>query len=76
MFPDRNYCVCGLLKANSRVKFRLTKVDAGKLKHKYLNRPWSPMAVKVLRSQSGDELCYRLSPQFAERFFYAQNRTN
>jgi hypothetical protein len=37
------------LRQKSGVNFRLTEVDAGKLKHKYLNRPWSTLAVKVLR---------------------------
>jgi hypothetical protein len=49
MFPERTYCVRGLFKAKSGVYFRLTKVDAGNLKCKYLNRPWSTLAVKVLR---------------------------
>jgi hypothetical protein len=31
-----------------QVNFRSTKVDAGKLKHKYLNQPWSTLAVNVL----------------------------
>ena len=31
-----------------QVNFRSTKVDAGKLKREYLNRPWSTLAVKVL----------------------------
>jgi hypothetical protein len=38
------------LRQKSRVNFRSTKVDAGKLKRKYLNRPWSTLAVKVLRA--------------------------
>jgi hypothetical protein len=37
------------LRQQSRVNFRSTKVDAGKLKRKYLNRPWSTLAVKVLK---------------------------
>jgi hypothetical protein len=41
------------LRQKSRVNFRSTKVDAGKLKCKYLNRPWSTLAVNVLRGQEG-----------------------
>jgi hypothetical protein len=36
------------LRQKSRVNFRSTKVDAGKLKRKYLNRPWLALVVKVL----------------------------
>ena len=36
------------LRQKSRVNFRSTEVDASKLKRKYLNRPWSTLAVKVL----------------------------
>ena len=36
------------LRQKSRVNFRSTKVDTGKLKCKYLNRPWSTLAVNVL----------------------------
>jgi hypothetical protein len=50
MFPERTYCVCvAYLRQKSRVNFRSTKVDAGKLKFKYLHQPWSTLAVKVLR---------------------------
>jgi hypothetical protein len=31
-----------------QVNFRSTKVEAGKLKRKYLNRPWSTLAMNVL----------------------------
>jgi hypothetical protein len=31
-----------------QVNFRSTKVDEGKLKRKYLNRPWSTLAVNAL----------------------------
>jgi hypothetical protein len=51
MFPERTYCVRGLFKAKSRVNFSTTKVDAGKLKRKYLNRPWSALAVNVLKRE-------------------------
>jgi hypothetical protein len=37
------------LRQTSRVNFRSTKVDTGNLKRKYLNRPWSTLAVNVLR---------------------------
>jgi hypothetical protein len=37
------------LRQKSRANFRSTKVDAGKLKRKYLNRPWSTLEVKVLK---------------------------
>jgi hypothetical protein len=37
------------LRQKSRVNFRSTEVDAGKLKRKYLKQPWSTLAVKVLR---------------------------
>jgi hypothetical protein len=40
------------LRQKSKVNFRSTKVDAGKLKHKYFNRPWSTLAVKVLRTDT------------------------
>jgi hypothetical protein len=43
------------LRQKSRVNFRSTKVDAGKLKRKYLNRPWSTLAVKVLRIRVSSE---------------------
>jgi hypothetical protein len=36
------------LRQKSRISFRSTKVDSGKLKRKYLNRPRSTLAVKVL----------------------------
>jgi hypothetical protein len=42
-------CVA-FLRQKSKVNFRLTKVDAGKLKCKYLNRLWSMLAVIVLIS--------------------------
>jgi hypothetical protein len=48
MFPERTYCVRGLFKAKEQ-NFESTKVDSGKLKRKYLNRPRSTLAVKVLR---------------------------
>jgi hypothetical protein len=58
MFPERTYCVRGLFKAKSRVNFRSTKVDAAKLKRKYLNRPWSTLAVKVVRLQYLNLWCH------------------
>jgi hypothetical protein len=48
MFPDRTYCVVAYLRQKSKVNFRSTKVDAGNLKCKYLNQPWSTLAAKVL----------------------------
>jgi hypothetical protein len=36
------------LRQKSRVNFRSSKVDSGKLNRKYLNRPRSTLAVKVL----------------------------
>jgi hypothetical protein len=41
------------LRQKSRLNFRSTKVDAGNLKRKYLNRPWSTLAVNVLTSGDG-----------------------
>jgi hypothetical protein len=41
------------LRQKSRVNFRSTKVDAGNLKCKYLNRPRSTLAVNVLMSCNG-----------------------
>jgi hypothetical protein len=40
------------LKQTSRVNFRSTKVDAGNLKRKYLNRPWSTLAVNVFSKKN------------------------
>ena len=36
------------LRQKSKVNFRSTKVDAGNLKRKYLNRRWQTLAVNVL----------------------------
>jgi hypothetical protein len=38
------------LRQKRRVNFRSTKVDAGKLKRRYLDQPWSTLAVKVLKA--------------------------
>jgi hypothetical protein len=40
----------------SRVNFRSTKVDAGNLKRKYLNRPRSTLAVNVLSTAQIGEM--------------------
>jgi hypothetical protein len=48
MFLKELIVCVAYLRQKSRVNFRATKVDAGKLKRKYLNRPWSTLAVKVL----------------------------
>jgi hypothetical protein len=48
MFPERTYGCVAYLRQKSRVNFRSTKVDAGKLKRKYLNQPQWTLAVKVL----------------------------
>jgi hypothetical protein len=40
-------CVANL-RQKSRVNFSSTKVDAGRFKRKYLNRPWSTLALNVL----------------------------
>jgi hypothetical protein len=48
---SKTYCGCPkprIVANHIQVNFRLTKVDAGKLKCKYLNRPWSNLAVNVL----------------------------
>jgi hypothetical protein len=58
MFPERTYCVLGLFKAKEQSKFRSTKVDSGKLKRKYLNRPWSALAVKVLKYLVGMKISF------------------
>jgi hypothetical protein len=58
------------LRQKSRVNFRSTKVDAGKLIRKYLNRPWSTLAVNVLivcaffqSLRFTDERCLQLKKQ-------------
>jgi hypothetical protein len=44
------------LRQKSTVNFRATKVNAGKLKYKYLNRPWSTLAVNVLSDVGSSQL--------------------
>jgi hypothetical protein len=50
MFLKELIVCVAYLRQKSGVNFRATKVDAGKLKHKHLNRPWPTLAVKVLTS--------------------------
>jgi hypothetical protein len=49
MFPERTIVRVAYLRQKSGVNFRSTKADAGNLKRKYLNRPWSTLAVNVLK---------------------------
>jgi hypothetical protein len=57
------FIVCvAYLRQKSRVNFRSTKVDAGKAKRNYLNRPWSTLAVNVFLTtlQTRGYICFVL----------------
>jgi hypothetical protein len=60
------------LRQKSRVTFRSTKVDTGKLKRKYLKRPWKALAVKLL---SNVALLAKQAVSFLSQYLTTAGRT-